>query len=233
MNEALAEAPEEAGLLKLLCNPIVALFFANLFIYGLSTCLIENFLYVYLVEEFDNVTNVLLGVSTTVMCVCEIPGFKLAGPIMENQPVGREKALLLAMVLCQAVCVFRCWLYAIMPRNMAWMMVGVGALHCITLSVMWTAVMEYVKRLSNSGTLARMISLTSGIYMQLSMAIGSLLWGQVVEAPPKGVGFRTSFNLDAACLAAWSGIFLICVFLTSRRQVDAENADMNSALASA
>lgn len=228
----LAEAPEETGLLKLLCNPVVALFFANLFMYGLSMCLVENFLFVYLVEDFDNVTNVLLGISTTVMCIAEIPAFKLAGPIMENLPAGKEKALLFAMVLCQLVTVLRCWLYAIMPRNMAWMMVVVGALHCISLSVMWVAAMEYVKRLANSKTLARMTSLTTGIYCQLSMAIGSLMWGQVVETPPKGLGFRTSFNLDAACLAAWSGIFLLGVLLTSKRQVAAENADMSSALAS-
>merc|ERR1712060_837331 len=101
-------------------------------------------------------------------------------------------------VFCQIVQALRCWLYAIMPRDMAWLVLVLGALHGVTFAAMWAAAMEYAKRLSNEKTLATMSSLTNGY--QISMAVGSLIWGQAVTAPPQGLGFRNSFNLGAVAL---------------------------------
>merc|ERR1711997_1377664 len=65
---------------EVVSNFDVMWFFSNLFLYGVSMCLIENFLFVYLVQEFDNVSNLLLGASTTIMCIFEIPVFKYISP---------------------------------------------------------------------------------------------------------------------------------------------------------
>lgn len=226
--EQAAQAAEQAGqepapgILSLLKNFHVFWSFANLFIYGIGTCLIENFLFVYLVQEFDNATNFILGASVTVMCIFEIPVFKWVGPWLEKQPAGSQKAITITLVLCQLIQALRCWLYAIMPRDMAWLVLVIGALQGVTFAAMWVAAMEYAKRLSNEKTLATMASLTNGVYYQISMAVGALIWGQVVEPSPKGVGFRHSFLLDAIALIIWSIIWQLGLFCLSKSKVNTE-----------
>merc|ERR1712113_474111 len=105
-----------------------------------------------------------------------------------------------------------------MPRDMAWLVLVIGALQGVTFAAMWVAAMEYAKRLSNEKTLATMASLTNGIYYQISMAVGALIWGQVVEAPPKGLGFRNSFNLDAGALIIWSIVWQLGLCFLSKRK---------------
>merc|ERR1740121_722150 len=141
-------APQEPkpGILKLLSNFGVFWSFANLFIYGICTCLIENFLFVYLVQEFDNVSNFILGSSVTVMCIFEIPVFKYVGPWLERQPQGSQRAITITLVLCLIIQALRCWLYAIMPRDMAWLVLVIGVLQGVTFAAMWVAAMEYAKR---------------------------------------------------------------------------------------
>merc|ERR1719282_496552 len=124
--------------MKILCNFSVFWSFANLFIYGIGTCLIENFLFVYLVQKkpgseepvFEGVTNFLLGASVTVMCIFEIPVFKYVGPWLENYK--GQGAITMTLVFCQLVQALRCWLYAIMPTNMAWLVLVIGALQGVT-----------------------------------------------------------------------------------------------------
>jgi len=223
-------ATEEVGMWQILCNFSTGWFFANLFLYGVSMCLIENFLFVYIVQEF-NATTFLCGASTTIMCIFEIPVFKWVGPYLESQPAGSQRAITIVLVVCQVITAVRCWLYAIMPKSMAWLVLVVGTLQGVSFAAMWVASMEYAKRLSNDKTLAKMTSLTNGIYYSVSMGVGSLLWGAVVEQPPKGLGFRQSFILDAVCMVGWSVIWqlgLCC--LSKKSSVGVE--DMHKGLAS-
>merc|ERR1719491_310422 len=98
-----------------------------------------------------------------------------------------------------------------MPVNMDWLVLVIGSLQGVSFAAMWVASMEYAKRLSNDKTLAKMTSLTNGIYYSVSMGVGSLLWGSVVEEPAKGgIGFRPAFNLDAALMVAWFSPVGLC-----------------------
>jgi len=208
------EGKDDKGIFELLSSFSVFWFFMNLFLYGVSMCLIENFLFIYLVQEFDGVTNFLLGFSTTIMCVFEIPVFLWVGPWLENQAAGSQKAITIVLVVCQMITAVRCCLYALMPRDMAWLVVVIGALQGVSFAAMWTASMEYAKRLSSPSTLAKMTSLTAGVYYSISMGVGSLMWGAIVETPAKGgIGFRPSFNLDAIGMVIWAIVWqlgLIC-----------------------
>jgi len=231
--EAPADQPvtEEVGMWKILCSFSTLWFFANLFLYGVSMCLIENFLFVYIMQEFTNATTFLCGASTTIMCIFEIPVFKYVGPYLERQPAGSQKAITFVLVVCQIITAVRCWLYAIMPKDMAWLVLIVGSLQGVSFAAMWVASMEYAKRLSNDKTLAKMTSLTNGIYYSVSMGIGSLMWGAIVEQPPTGLGFRSSFTLDATCMVCWSIIWQLGLCCLSRTGgVRAE--DINEGLAS-
>merc|ERR1719336_1573086 len=123
---------------------------------------------------------------------------------------------------CHLIQALRCWLYAIMPSNMAWLVLVIGSLQGVTFAAMWVAAMEYAKRLSTEKTLATMSSLTNGVYYQISMAVGSIIWGQVVEVPPTGIGFRSSFNLDAIVLIIWAIVWCAGLFCLNKSTVSTE-----------
>merc|ERR1719464_327940 len=129
----------------------VGWFFLNLFMYGVAMCLIENFLFVYMVKEFDGVSKMMLGASTTVMCIFEIPVFKWLGPWIE---VTRgDRAFTSVLLTCSIITAMRCVLYALMPPSMAWLVLVIGILQGFSFAAMWTASMEYAKRLSGPDTL--------------------------------------------------------------------------------
>lgn len=217
-----AGASEATGCAKYksVCSFNAGLFFSNLMIYGICMCLIENFLFVFLVQEFEpKPSNFLLGGSTTVMCIFEIPVFMCLGPWLEKAPDG---AFTVVLLVCQIITALRCVLYAVMPRNMAWLAVVVGCLQGVSFAAMWTASMEYAKRLATKDTLATMTSLTGGIYYSLSMGFGSLLWGVLVDTNT-GIGFTKSFYLDAVIMMVWSAIWLTGVFYGKKRSSEANS----------
>ncbi|CAE7242532.1 cscB [Symbiodinium pilosum] len=163
----------------------------NLLMYGLSTSLVENYLNVFLVQDFDNVPKVILGAATAVMCTFEIPVFKYIGDLWNK----RGFSLVTVLWASEFVMVFRCLLYAILPRSHPWLVLLVEPLHGLTFAGVWTAVVEYARRLSRPGTEAKMQALISGIYFNVAFAAGSLIWGFVSQLPPAGIGFRRSFLL--------------------------------------
>merc|ERR1712037_200704 len=99
---------------------------------------------------------------------------------------------------------------------MAWLAVVIGCLQGISFAAMWTASMEYAKRLATKKTLATMASLTGGIYYSLSMGFGSLLWGVLVDEKT-GIGFKSSFYLDAGAMMVWSVIWLCGVCFGAKK----------------
>jgi MFS family permease len=227
-SELAAEGGSSGG--RKLCNLNVAWFFANLLMYGVSMCLIENFLFIFLVEDFENTPNLLLGASTAVMCFFEIPVFKYMGPYLEKQPIGNERAITIVLFGCQVITALRCWMYTVVPKDMVWLSILVSPFHGVCFAAMWGASMEYAKRLSGKRNLAKMTSLVNGVYYNVSMGIGSVAWGALVEPPPKGLGFIRSFQVDIYFILAWSVIWQIGLFLLSRRSVRAP--EMQEGLAS-
>lgn len=205
--DAAAEATG-CGKYASICSFNAGLFFSNLMIYGMCMCLIENFLFIFLVQDFTpKPSNLLLGGSTTVMCLFEIPVFAYLGPWLEKQPKSSDKAFTAVLLTCQIITAVRCILYAIMPEDMAWLAILIGCLQGVSFAAMWTASMEYAKRLATEKTLATMASLTGGIYYSLSMGFGSLVWGVLVDEKT-GIGFKLSFYVDAVAMMVWSIIWL-------------------------
>jgi len=221
--EEAAEVASEGGSQgNKLCNVNVMWFFANLLMYGVAMCLSENFLFVYLVEDFENTPNLVLGVSTAVMCAFEIPVFKYLGPYLEKQPEGDEKVITLVLFACQAITAVRCWMYSAIPKDFVWLAVAISPLHGICFAAMWGASMEYAKRLSGKRNLAKMTSLVNGIYYNVSMGVGSVIWGVLVEPESKGgLGFVKSFQVDIWFMVAWSIVWQIGLFFLSRRSARA------------
>lgn len=177
----------------------------NLLIYGVLMALVENFLNVFLLQDFIGTPTVLIGLATAVMCTFEIPVFKYIGKMWRDDTSGVVNAL----VACEAILALRCCLYMVLPRHQPWLVLLVEPLHGITFAGMWCASVEYARRLAPPGAEAKMQALVNGLFYQISFAAGSFLWGILVQRPPRGLGFSTCFLLDAVLIVGWLGIWRV------------------------
>ncbi|CAE8626921.1 unnamed protein product [Polarella glacialis] len=116
-------------------------------------------------------------------------------------------SLIDVLVAAELVLALRCVLYAIIPRGQPWMILLVEPLHGFTFAAMWCATVEYARQLAPPGTEAKMQALVNGLFFNVAMAAGSLIWGFLSQRPPDGLGFTRCFWLDAALVVAWLAVW--------------------------
>jgi len=184
-----------------------------LFQYGVAMSLVENFLLVFLVQDFAHTPRTLLGASVAVMCLFEVPIFMYIGRLWTTHGIS----LTTVIVVCQLILVVRCLLYMLVDQlQMPWLVLLVEPLHGVTFAAMWAATVEYGKRLAPASAVARMQSLVNGVFYNVAMGFGSVFWGRLVEPAPVGYGFSTCFLLDAILVLAWCVIWLVGIQLRAR-----------------
>eukprot|EP00403_Amphidinium_massartii_P030127 CAMPEP_0178399070 /NCGR_PEP_ID=MMETSP0689_2-20121128/15093_1 /TAXON_ID=160604 /ORGANISM="Amphidinium massartii, Strain CS-259" /LENGTH=541 /DNA_ID=CAMNT_0020019841 /DNA_START=83 /DNA_END=1708 /DNA_ORIENTATION=+ len=177
---------------------------ANLLIYGLLMSLVENFLNVYLLQDFIGTPGILLGFATAIMCMGEVPVFKVADGFMKRRKNGIMKLL----VFSELALALRCVLYAVLPASCPWLVLIVEPIHGLTFAGMWCSTVAYAQKLAPPGTEARMQALLNGLFFQLAFAMGSLMWGFFVKSPAAGgLGFRRCFLIDAVATVVWVSIW--------------------------
>ena len=198
--------------LKQFLNFDVIWFFANLIVYGLAMSVVESFLLVFLNEDFENTPKVLLGASTTMMCLFEVPVFKYIDAVWAR----RKERLTSVLMACKLVLAFRCICYTLLPASNPWLVLLVEPLHGFTFAAMWSATVEYGQRIAPPGCVARMQALVNGIYYQIAMGIGTAVWGPLVMQPPRGLGFQNCFRLDAGGIVLWGIIWQAGLMLRQR-----------------
>ncbi|CAK9008826.1 unnamed protein product [Durusdinium trenchii] len=184
----------------------------NLLIYGMLIALIENFLNVFIVQDFKNAPNVIVGAATAVMCVFEIPVFKY----IDNLWTKRGYSLVTVLWFAELVMALRCFLYAILPRHQPWLVLFVEPLHGFTFAAVWCATVTYANRLALPGTEAKMQALINGLYFNVAAALGSYFWGCASQKPPAGLGFTNCFILDGVFTIAWLLIWAVGYAMKSR-----------------
>lgn len=178
---------------------------ANLLIYGTLVALVENFLNVFIMQDFVNPSKVILGAATACMCTFEIPVFKYIDRLWTS---GRYK-LRTVLVGAELVMALRCLLYAVLPRSQPWLVLLVEPLHGFTFAAVWCATVEYARQLAPPGTEAKMQALINGLYFNIAMAAGSLMWGFLAQRPPTGLGFTGCFYLNAFLITSWLAIWQV------------------------
>lgn len=190
----------------------------NLLIYGVLVALIENFLNVFIVQDFDHAPKVILGAATAVMCAFEIPVFKYISKLWTERGYG----LVAVLGFSELVMALRCFLYGIIPRNQPWLVLLVEPLHGFTFAAAWCATVTYASRLALPGTEAKMQALINGLNFNVAFALGSFAWGCASQNPPAGLGFTRCFFLDAALTAGWLAIwasgFAAARYISARRR---------------
>jgi len=213
--ESTSSPQEKGSLLKALQNFDALWFFANLMIYGGLMSLVENFLNVFLLQDFIGTQSSIIGAATGVMCLFEIPVFKYINRAWRHDENGLVKVL----IASELVLALRCVLYVLLPRGQPWLVLLVEPLHGFTFAAMWCATVEYAKRLAPPGTQARMQALVNGLFFNVSFAFGSLVWGRVVRLPPNGLGFSRSFIVNAIILVSWLSIWCAGLVLARKRSL--------------
>lgn len=175
-------------------------FFTNLFLYGMCMALVETYLFIFLLRDFDPpASKLLLGSTIAVMCLFEMPVFFYVDRLFARF------SMTALLSFCHMVFALRCVIYTILPRSCVATVLLTEPLHGVTFALMWSAAVEYGKRIAPQGAEARMQALLNGLYYQLAIGCGSMFWGVVTES--QHLGFRSSYLTAAVFIVLWSCIW--------------------------
>lgn len=180
-------------------------FFANLLIYGICMSLVETFLFIYVLRDFQNAPKFLVGLMVTLMCGFEVPVFKYFHVVAGGpSPLMSLKTVL---SVCHIILAVRCILYAAIPAQHPWLVLFIEPLHGITFAAMWAASVTYGKILARPGEETLMQVFINGFYYQLANGFGSLIWGSLSDISAYNMDFRHCFALDGFLTLLWSLIW--------------------------
>lgn len=195
-NRAKVKEAAKGSFMELLATFEVQWFVANLFVTGACACIVENFLFLFLKQRFPTISNFFLGCCVAVMCLFELPVFAYADKLFSCVD------LRLLLTFAHLVFAVRCIAYVFL--HSPFMVLLVEPLHGVTFALMWCTTVELGKRLATPGTEAKMQAMVGGVYNYLAMSMGALVWGNVTQPSPQGLGFSSAFVAAAALIIGWS-----------------------------
>lgn len=172
----------------------VVWYFANLFVYGVCMAIVETLIYIYLLRDFEGTTKALLGATTAMTCLFEVPVFFYVDRLFAKWD------LRWILTFCHVVLAFRCLVYSLLPRSQPYLVLLVEPLHGITFAAMWSCSVEFARRLAPGRGKAVVQALSAGLYYKLAMAVGASMWGMLTAE----YGFRPMYQACAAVLVLWS-----------------------------
>eukprot|EP01084_Bolivina_argentea_P163491 284416_1 len=153
------------------------LFFANLFVCGIGTALVENFLFLFLTEYFG-ASDLLCGLTLVCMVSGEVPVFHFSKYLIEK--VG----LIGLMGISHFAYFVRVLGYSFLPQNATdvWFILFIEPLHGLTFAGMWIASIEYGSRITPNHLKGTMLGLMSGMYGGgISGSIGCIVGGVIYQ----------------------------------------------------
>mmetsp|Transcript_38433 Transcript_38433/g.81471 ORF Transcript_38433/g.81471 Transcript_38433/m.81471 type:complete len:445 (-) Transcript_38433:153-1487(-) len=194
-----SSGPQPGNMLSLMFGTFEASwFFANLLVYGVHLALVETFLFVYLVRDFEGTTSTLLGLSVSTMCLFELPVFYYI------QVAINRYSLTTLLSGCHIIFAIRVFLYSVLPKSQPWLVLLIEPLHGITAAGMWSCSVEFGRRLAPEHSKARMQAIASGVYYRAASGAGSLIWSYFTRPEPEGYGFPKMYALAGVTMLCWS-----------------------------
>eukprot|EP00397_Hematodinium_sp_SG-2012_P026861 GEMP01028185.1.p1 GENE.GEMP01028185.1~~GEMP01028185.1.p1 ORF type:complete len:407 (+),score=61.09 GEMP01028185.1:33-1253(+) len=210
------ERIELKAALRVFTMPSHVWFFLNLIVYGAAMQMVETFLFIYLLQDFEPAaTNFLLGGTVAVMCLFELPVFYYSKWILQRWSTTS------VLSLCHAILALRCVLYSFIPGDKVLLVLIIEPLHGITFAAMWAASVEHAYRHAPKGLEAVSQSIVASVYRQCGGVAGNLAWGYIIVTE----GYRRTYLLDAAMIAGWGVIWALGkrVFFSNAGDQDAES----------
>uniref|UniRef100_A0A0G4HBK1 Major facilitator superfamily associated domain-containing protein n=1 Tax=Chromera velia CCMP2878 TaxID=1169474 RepID=A0A0G4HBK1_9ALVE len=211
--EGLTDEEKRLGEGGLFSFPVVWLCL-NMIIFGCAMALVEQFLFIYLLHEFRDADDTLLGVVILTMTIFEIPMFYFEDNLM--RALGHRGVLTLAHLTYAIRLVY----YTAIPRSNGWLVLVVEPFHGVTYAAMWSASVRYGQMLAPKGKEATVQGLVSGTYTGLGMGLGSLWGGMLWDR----FGPNWTFRVTAVAVVGWSLIFNL--FFNCGRERDRREGDV-------
>lgn len=176
-----------SGLRALATNRRWLLFLAVMFVGGMGSATVHNFLFLYL--EDLNASRWTMGLSLSVATVSEVAVFFFAERLLARWGTVRVLAFSLAALALRLLA------YSFITTP-GWMLV-VQLTHGLTFSAMWVAGVAQAKRLAPPGLGATAQGLLTGVYFGVGAAAGATAGGFLYESAGPFVMYR------------WAGVWVL------------------------
>ena len=186
--------PPRSTLRATLCSPTVIVFVVVIFISGLSSGVIDAFLFLRL--KGLGASGPLLGAARFIMCAAEVPVFRVAGRLY------KRLGTFWLLSLCQAAYVVRFVSYSLITNPVH--VLPVELLHGCTFALTWSTALIFAEAISPPDSTAFVISIIEGAHWGVGTGLGALIGGFVYQS--RGPVFLFSV---CACLSV--ATFIIAV----------------------
>lgn len=176
-----------SGLRALASNRRWLLFLAVMFVGGMGSATVHNFLFLYL--EDLNASRLTMGLSLSVATVSEVAVFFFAERLLARWGTVRVLAFSLAALALRLLA------YSFITTP-GWVLV-VQLTHGLTFSAMWVAGVAQAKRLAPPGLGATAQGLLNGVYFGVGAAAGAAAGGFLYQSAGPFVMYR------------WAGVWVL------------------------
>jgi MFS family permease len=162
-------------------------FLIIIFIAGIGSSLIHNYLFLYMEQLGANET--LMGLALSVATLSELVVFSSSGRLLDRW--GIRNLLLLALTTLAV----RLLAYALVTN--AWLVLPIQLLHGLSFSALWTAGVAYADKLAPPGLGATAQGLFTGVFFGVAAATGAFLGGILYE------------KVGLAWMYGWAGLGIL------------------------
>jgi len=179
------------GVRLLLVNQRWWSFLALIFIAGMGSGLILNYLFLYM--EQLGASKTLMGLALTVGTLSELVVFSSSDRLLDRW--GTRKLLMLALVALAV----RSLAYALVQNP--WLVLPIQLLHGLSFAALWAAGVAYAHKLAPAGLGATAQGLFAGVSMGVATATGAFIGGILYE------------NVGLSLMYGWAGIGILVALL--------------------
>ncbi|KAJ3300420.1 hypothetical protein HDV03_002205 [Kappamyces sp. JEL0829] len=174
--------PQFTSIWQSMAHPKIILFFLSTALTGLVFSVLASYVFLYFSITW-NLSPTLLGITTPLSILWELPIFYFSGWFLKN--LGSARMIVLSHVLL----LIRLALYCVMPLALApWMDQGarylillVEILHGAAFGLSWAAGMEFVQSIAPPRFQSTYVGLYSSCYNNLGGIVGNLIGGWIYQ----------------------------------------------------
>ncbi len=183
------------GLQSLLSNPSWSLFLLTVFVFGIGSSVIQNFLFLYMNDL--EASKTLMGLSLMFATLSELPVLYFSDRLLSR--FGATGMVILSM----SFLVLRLLAYSFIRNPL--MVLPIQLLHGPTYSAMWVSGVSYAAKNAPHGMGATAQGLFSGVLLGLSAAVGAFIGGFLFE----NIGPVAMFRVTGFLVLMGIALFLL------------------------
>jgi PPP family 3-phenylpropionic acid transporter len=192
------------GLRTLATNRRWPIFLAVMFVGGMGSATVHNFLFLYLADL--NASGWTMGLSLSVATVSEVAVFFYAERLLARWGTVRVMAFSLAVLALRLLA------YSVID-SAGWVLV-VQLTHGLTFSAMWVAAVAHAKKLAPPGLGATAQGLLNGVYFGVSGAAGAAAGGYLYQT----VGPFAMYRWAGVWVVVGLGLLVLSRLTANRRK---------------